>query len=147
MNWGYKIMVVYIVFVAGILFMVYKCTQQNIDLVSANYYDQEIKYSEQYNREANSKAPEYKLKVNYNSILKTLDIHYPQQLAASSIQGEVSFFKPDNAKFDFKVAVEPGAGNIQQIPLEKLNRGTWRVRTSWSANGLPLYHEEKINLQ
>lgn len=147
MNWGYKITLVYITFVAGILFMVYKCTQQNIDLVSTNYYDQELKFSDQYNRQSNVEKSNYKLQFKYNEILKTLDIHYPPQLATKGITGEISFFKPDNAALDFKIKVTPVVGNIQQIPVEKLTKGFWKLKINWSVDTLPLYQEEKINLE
>ena len=46
MNWGYKIMIVYLVFVAGIAVMVYNSAMQNIDLVTPDYYAKELKYQE-----------------------------------------------------------------------------------------------------
>ena len=46
MNWGYKILIVYIVFIAGIVTLVYKSSVQNQDLVVNDYYDQELKYQD-----------------------------------------------------------------------------------------------------
>ena len=56
MNWGYKIMFVYLLFVVGMLTLVYKCTQQNTELVADNYYDQEVKYQERYNKLQNASS-------------------------------------------------------------------------------------------
>ena len=49
MNWGYKILLVYAVFIAGILFLVYKASSQKMDLVTPDYYEQELKYQSQIN--------------------------------------------------------------------------------------------------
>jgi len=38
MNWGYKILFVYIAFVAGILAMVFGSSSQKVDLVTPDYY-------------------------------------------------------------------------------------------------------------
>ena len=43
MNWGYKIVLVYIVFITGIVTLVYKSSAQNQDLVVNDYYEQELK--------------------------------------------------------------------------------------------------------
>ena len=44
MNWGYKIMLAYVVFIAGILFLVFKSSSQKVELVTENYYEQELKF-------------------------------------------------------------------------------------------------------
>ena len=46
MNWGYKIIIIYSAFVLGIVFMVYKATQQNTDLVTTDYYAKELVYQD-----------------------------------------------------------------------------------------------------
>ena len=46
LNWGYKILIVYLMFAAGMLTMVYLTTQENRDLVSDNYYEEELAYQE-----------------------------------------------------------------------------------------------------
>ena len=51
MNWGYKILFVYIAFIAGILLMVFKSSTQKRDLVTADYYAKELKYQERIDAE------------------------------------------------------------------------------------------------
>ena len=46
MNWGYKILFVYIAFVAGILAMVFGSSSQKVDLVTPDYYAKELKYQD-----------------------------------------------------------------------------------------------------
>ena len=44
MNWGYKIILVYVLFVAGIVFLVVRSSMENTDLVTSDYYEKELKY-------------------------------------------------------------------------------------------------------
>ena len=43
LSWGYKIMFVYTAFVAGIGFLAFKANNEKFDLVTKDYYDQELK--------------------------------------------------------------------------------------------------------
>jgi len=43
-NWGYRIFIVYALFVIGILVLSYKSSQQKFDLVQQDYYGAELKY-------------------------------------------------------------------------------------------------------
>ena len=54
LSWGYKIAFVYIIFVAGIGFLVFKASSQKFDLVTKDYYDQELKYQEVIDQAANT---------------------------------------------------------------------------------------------
>ena len=44
LNWGYKIAIFYILFVVGIVFLVFKASNQKVDLVTADYYGEEVRY-------------------------------------------------------------------------------------------------------
>jgi hypothetical protein len=144
MNWGYKIVIVYCLFIAGILTMVYKCTQQNVDLVSENYYDQEVKYQDQYNRMENSNLPENKLVINAS--LGLAEVQFPAAYVNSKVDGKVTFFRPDNKNLDFSVPVELTAG-VQKIQSDKLTKGYWKVQIYWNADGKPFYQESKVHIQ
>ena len=54
MSWGYKIMFVYIAFVAGIGFLIFKASNQEFDLVTKDYYEQELKYQQVIDQSANA---------------------------------------------------------------------------------------------
>ena len=43
-HWGYKIMIVYLFFVVGMVVLVIKSTMQKFELVQPDYYADELKY-------------------------------------------------------------------------------------------------------
>ena len=55
-NWGYKIVLVYSVFVAGILYLVVQSSRQQMDLVTDDYYAQEIRYQEKIDQSKRASA-------------------------------------------------------------------------------------------
>ena len=98
MNWGNKILIVYIVFVSGIGFMVYKASTQNADLVTTGYYAKELKYQEKIDEvkrvSALSAPVEFTIKDN------TLTIQFPKDFAGKQLAGEVVLYCPSDEKKD-----------------------------------------------
>lgn len=143
MNWGLRIILLYTAFIGGMLFLVYKCTQQSVDLVSTDYYAQELKFQDKIDRLNNSEQQDVKLAVAYNSENKNIQITFPANSTPQNTTGEIVLFRPDNSKLDFKIPVDI-TGGVQNIPTQKLTKGLWRVKSSWSTNDTPYYQEEKI---
>lgn len=144
MNWGKGIIAVFIVFVLGIGIMVYRSMTKNIDLVTTNYYEKELKYQDQINRINNTNSLKENIKIEYNG--SAVIITYPAS-AGKSFSGDVSLYKPSDAKSDFKVKVEPGTDMKQVIPSDKLTKGLWKVQILWAAGGKEYFSEEKIMIQ
>lgn len=145
-NWGYKILILYTAFIGGILFLVYKCSQQDVDLVSENYYEKELKFQDQINRSNNvalsGNAIHATLTDNNTRILLT----YPSTTEGKTTSGEIHMFRPDNSKLDLKIPVEITSG-LQYIDVTKMAKGYWRMQVSWQVGDMPLYQEEKIFIQ
>lgn len=146
MNWGLRIILLYTAFVGGMLFLVYKCTQQSVDLVSTDYYAQELKFQDKIDRLNNSEKLDVKLAVVYSSEHSNIQIVFPESSTSKNTTGEIVLFRPDNSKLDFKIPIDITDG-IQNISTEKLSKGLWRVKSSWSTNDTPYYQEEKIIIQ
>lgn len=146
MNWGLRIILLYTAFVGGMLFLVYKCTQQSVDLVSTDYYAQELKFQDKIDRLNNSEKLDVKLAVVYSSEHSIIQIIFPESSSSKNTTGEIVLFRPDNSKLDFKIPIDITDG-IQNISTEKLTKGLWRVKSSWSTNDTPYYQEEKIIIQ
>src|SRR6187455_91675 len=79
LSWGYKVTFVYIAFVAGMGFLVFKASSQKFDLVTKDYYEQELKYQQIIDQSANTSklsAPvtiekrEGELKISFPDVMK-----------------------------------------------------------------------------
>lgn len=143
MNWGYKIILIYSAFVLGIVFMVYKSTQQNIDLVTTDYYAKELVYQDRIDeakRTSLLSAPVSIVEKN-----RQLDIVFPKEFADKKIAGSVKIYFPADEKKDAAKCFETASGRVD-IPVPEKNKGFHYVQVSWVADGLNYYCEQKINL-
>ena len=77
-NWGTKLTIVFIIFAGSMSYMVYQCIKTPVDLVSAEYYKEEIAYQQVIdgNTNANSLTTKVELQQSGNSII----VHLPEQL-------------------------------------------------------------------
>ena len=143
MNWGLRIILLYTGFVSFMLFLVYQCMQQDIDLVTENYYAKELAYKDQYVRMQNSLDPQMRLAIDFDPQSKVVTIAFPGELNEKPT-GEIQFFRPDNKTLDFKVPVQSDAENIQHISCSELTRGLWKMQISWNAGETGMYETKNV---
>jgi len=141
MNWGSKILIVYIVFVLGIVFMVYKSSTQNTDLVTTDYYAKELKYQDKIDEakrvSALSDSVAYSIKDN------ALTIQFPRDFAGKQLAGEAVLYCPSDEKKDMKQRFTLKDEPLQmQIPAG--DKGLYELHLSWQDGGVTYYIEKKI---
>lgn len=141
MNWGYKILTVYIIFVTGILFLVYKSSSQNQDLVTKDYYEQELKFQDKIDETARanalSSAVKYEIKAN------EIVISFPEEMKAVELKAQVLLYcTADKARDIQKDTSTKNA--VIHLPVPVANKGSHELKISWTANGQQYYYERKI---
>lgn len=144
LNFGHGILIVLLLFMAGMSALVYQCTKQRIDLVSNNYYEKELKYEKQIEKERQTLALREDMQINYDSNSEIITFKYPGNVDSKNIRGTITFYKPDNATLDFVKEVLVKEDNLQQIQANSLTAGWWNVKVEWNVNEASYYKEEKI---
>ena len=145
MSWGYKIAILYIGFVVMILTLVVMSLNQDIQMVTENYYEKEQNYSTQVQSSFNSESLTTPLQIDYQSNSKKIQLQFPKDFAA--IEGVVQFYRPSNAKKDFAVDIELDSNNLQWIEVDELISGLWKVKVDWKANGKAFFDEKQVVVQ
>lgn len=138
MNWGNKILIVIISFVVLILTMVVISVNQDFDMVEENYYEKELAYQGQMDKEKN--AQNWPHDISIKQLDGYLALLFDQ---ADLVNGKIQFFRPSDASLDFNI---PLAAETN-IPIEKFASGIWKVSFHWEAEGKSYYKEEKIFIQ
>ncbi|MFD2933483.1 FixH family protein [Spirosoma flavum] len=141
MNWGKSIILVFVLFAGFIGTLVYLMTRQHVDLVSDNYYQNEIEYQQHIDRVANAR---------HNSST-TMTYQADQQqvifvLPSTLQKGEITFYRPSDSQQDFRITIPAKHPTRQVIPTKALAKGNWRVQFTWSDGQLEYYKEEQIFL-
>ncbi len=141
MNWGKKILLIYLVFVTGIVFMVFKSSSQKIDLVTTDYYAKELVYQNKIDEmkrvDALSSPIEYLLYGN------TITVNFPKDFIGKKLEGELFIYCPSDeskdVKKNFSLLDKP-----LQVTLPNASKGFYELHLSWHSNGVTYYFEKKI---
>ncbi len=141
MNWGYKILFVYGIFVSGIIFLVFKSSSQKVDLVTTDYYDKELVYQQKIDAMDNvyQLADTIRYDVNHNN----LTIVFPKEFAGKKLVGQATLYCPSDELKDItqKFLVEDSPVIIHMPATDSKE---YELQLSWQSNGTDYYFEKKI---
>ena len=141
MSWGYKIMFVYIAFVAGIGFLVFKASNQEFDLVTKDYYEQELKYQQVIDQSAN--ASKLSTPVNIEKKDGGLKISFPGEMKNKKKIVDFFLYCAADEKRDFRKSFELNENElVQALPVGMT--GMYELKLRWETEGVKYYHERKI---
>jgi len=139
MNWGNSIVLVFIAFAAIIISMVTICMKQDdLHLVTQNYYEEEIKYQQHIDKVSNSHALDHKV-LAFDVYSYSLNVNLPQ-----GTKGTLHLFRPSDARLDQKIAVASEINSEKTLDLSSLKPGYWRVKVEWADEEKSYFQELKI---
>lgn len=141
MSWGYKIFIAYTTFAAGILFLAYKASQQNFDLVTENYYEAELKYQEVIDQKGNVSQLSEPPKISHT--VNSVSVQLPKEFANKNVQGEIYLYRPSDASKDVRQNFATGQG-FYEMPLGKELSGSYDLKLSWQADGKRFFNEQRV---
>ncbi|MBT8375508.1 MAG: cytochrome C oxidase Cbb3 [Winogradskyella sp.] len=131
-NWGTSIVIAIIAFIGFILFFVIKMStnsKYDHDLVTEDYYQQELLYQTDIDKETNSRN--LKEDVRITQLSEGIDITFPKNLDISLIKGKVFLYRPSNKQLDFEIPISLSNHNLL-IPDNRLLDGRWNIKIDWS---------------
>jgi hypothetical protein len=111
-----------------------------IELVRDNYYEAEIKYQEQIDRESSTLLLDREV-LAFDSQSKAVILDLPK-----GAKGNLNLYRPSDVSLDQSVPVEIIESGKKQISIASLKPGYWRVQLTWTENGTEFYQEKKITL-
>lgn len=143
MNWGKSIVAVFVGFALFIGTLVTVCMKQEMSLVSADYYQQELDYQDQIDRIQNTAA--LKVLPSMRIVNDSLRLVYDDLGTITS--GVVKLTRASSARHDASFSVQ-GNENPGQItfPLNNMPRGRYTGSFRWVMNGKEYYLDQPIDL-
>ncbi|UZD22545.1 FixH family protein [Algoriphagus halophytocola] len=141
MNWGTGIVLTIVGFVALILVMVViSVRMEGIELVTENYYEEEIKYQDRIDQidQASELGRDV---IAYNSQQKLIELDLP-----NGSTGSLQFFRPSDSSLDQSIPVKVVKDDVTIVPVDRLKPGYWKIKLEWSENGVRHYQEKKITI-
>ncbi len=144
MNFGVKITILYLGFVGLILTLVFMSYGHKIELVSKDYYAQELKYQDKIDaiKNANSLISSIDHKVEGKNITLTIN----PELLTKDFTGSINFFRPSDSSLDVNMAMSFN-NNSQIITTDKLKHGSYKMQLTWKSDGKNYFKEEVIFIE
>ena len=144
MNWGKGIAIVIAIYCMGILFLVYKTTNVEFELVSEDYYAKELAYQEQIDKMKNTSSfgKDVEIDVQIGSVV----MKFPIEKATGPISGELLFFRPSDANLDRKLPLSLDSNGVMQVDTKEMLQGIYNLQIEWQVGDLEFYSEETIYL-
>jgi hypothetical protein len=142
MNWGHKIAVLYISFVVLILTMVFLANKEKVDLVTSDYYEQELRFQDKIN--AGNNAKNLTTPINFETKNRILHLIYPKEMLGKTISGDITLYRPSDAALDYKTTININADGGQTISSLTFKRGLYKMQFSWRMDNLDYYIEEPV---
>lgn len=147
MNWGRGVWLIFGGFVVFILGCVAFASLQRFDLVTPDYYAQQIGYQNQIEKNARTARLTERPRIEFRAGDRSLAVSFPAMFDPAQTQGLISLFRPSNSSWDRTVPIALDAAGMQIIPAESLVRGYWKVKVDWQSNGETYYFEQPIVIQ
>ena len=137
MSWGNRLLITFIVFGVGMLYLVYRATTTTFELVEPDYYNQELKYQQVLDASERSKQQGQVVVIAQSDSIR---MNWPESIQGKSIQGEAWFYCAYDQKRDRKIPIETRTGT-QQVGRKELFAGNYTVKLSWT-DGVDRYYQE-----
>lgn len=141
-SWGTKIAILYIGFVLMIVFLIVRTSMQNVDLVSEDYYQQELEYQDRINQS----TAEQQLTVHPQvAVLDgSVAIIFPDSLADLGLIGSAFFYRSSDASKDVTIELKPDTSGMQSISTDVFVEGHYGVQLTWTSLGQVYYYESQL---
>lgn len=143
-NWGTGIVIAFIGFISFIMYFIVTMNvdnQYDHDLVSEDYYADELQYQNDINKLKNSE--DLATNISYLKTDKGLMIQFPKALNHKEITGKVFLYRPSNKQLDFETAISLSKPYLL-IPDKRLVDGRWNIKIDWQYNQKSYLFKESI---
>lgn len=140
MNWGKWIVVSFLLFIGFMAVIVTISMKRDVNLVSNQYYHDDLIYQSQLQRKNNTETLSQKPVFAITS--DQLKVAFPGKHQIDN--GNVVVFRPSNSKLDQNFALSTSSDSVQVFALQPLEKGAYRIKMTWSSEGKEFYIEKFV---
>lgn len=144
MNWGQKLLLVFVLFAAGMSYLVYRCMHVNTDLVTKEYYKDELRYQDVIDGTRTANALSEKVLLVQQS--EVITVQLPGEMKNEKVTGNIWFYCAADAKKDRHIPMVTNSEARQHISKELLLPGRYTVKFDWSSNNKHYYSEQTFTI-
>lgn len=142
-SWGTGIVISLIVFVIFSLTKTFYLMNQEVDLVTDDYYKKGLEYQKQI--ESEQRSIQLSNEIMINSDGQYLTIIFPEYINGKIVNGEILLYRPSDSSLDLRIPLSL-ENQKQIIPVSSLKKGLWRIKINWNYNNVSYYKESALTL-
>jgi len=133
-------------FVVAILFIVSFiawAVHQHEDLVSADYYEREVRFQSQLDSMNRSQSLAAQTVVTFEPQAQTIIITLPHD-SVQGATGSIHLYRPSDARLDRQLPLALNSEGVQRLDSRTLADGLWKVRVQWNVAGQDYYLDQPV---
>ncbi len=137
LNWGHGVAIALGSFIIFILFLifVYSSGMKNSELISDDYYQDELTYQQVI--DAKNNAETLSQKPSYSQDKNGITIVFPQSVSVDDSKVNFTLFRTDDGNLDVKKEITLDGRKQFTIPSKVLSAGSYTLKVSWKENKKP----------
>lgn len=144
LNWGHKLTIVFIAFAAFIFFLIYKTTQSHFDLVSKDYYKDELAYQQVI--DGTNLANKLSSGIQVQQQNDQISIQFPQEMKQKKVEGTIFFYCSADSRKDKKINIQLSEEAVQIIPAKDILPGKYVLKINWKTDNQNYYNEQPVSI-
>ncbi len=137
-------MLVFIVFGAGMFYLVYRSVSTRFELVEKDYYKQELRYQQVI--DGKREAGNLSAAVSVAQTEKGISLLLPEEMKNKKLSGEIWFYCAYDESKDRKFKLETDADATQSFPPDQVQPGTYTIKIRWADEQKNYYTEKYIEV-
>lgn len=136
-SWGHGVVLALGSFIIFILFMIFVFSNgmKNSELISDDYYQDELTYQEVIN--AKNNADQLAEKPVYRQATDGIGITFPENSVIDNAKVNFNLYRTDDANLDVKKEVVLDGNKQFLIPAKVLSKGSYTLKINWHQNKKP----------
>lgn len=142
MNWGYKILLVLILFVIGMGVMLGIALNTKNEMIDSDYYAKEMVYQSKIDASNNTNALEEDVTVTCNE--QQVQLTIPTTAIQDFDNGTIEFLRPSDQSLDTTFTLALNDSGTQTFDNINFKKGKYLVRLQWQSQGIPYYFEQNL---
>jgi len=140
MNWGKWIVVSFLLFAGFMAVIVTISMRQDVNLVSSQYYQDDLDFQQQLDRKNNTAALTQQPEITLTE--QQLQVSFPENASIES--GVIKLFRPSSDKLDQNFVLQASSESDHVFAVKPLGRGAYRIKMTWKMEDKEYYLEKFV---
>lgn len=145
--WPIAIVLAFAFFISFILGAVWLMTTNKSELISEDYYQQELGYQNRIDQEARAVNMGKEVVFSKSESGSEMVFSFKTEKGMETgVTGTINWIRPSDSRMDFKVPFHLSGNKTIIVPIEKIANGFWNLEIEWKEGQNEFYQTEEIRI-